>query len=76
MLNTSVNNKQSVSISAVSGTIIKTHPKSYIARFHIDSQRAKEVFKEGGEVVLQAMNSHDGYLLVEIISSKDLNIDS
>lgn len=72
MLNTSVANRQNVNISAVSGTIVKTHEKSYIARFHIDSQRAKDVFiKHGDNVVLQVMNSHDGYLLTELVSKED-----
>lgn len=72
MLNTNVNNKQNINISAVSGTIVKTHDKSYIDRFHITSQKAKSVFDGNSNiVVLQAMNSHDGYLLVEVISKKD-----
>ncbi len=76
MLNTSVNNNSRVEINAVSGTIVKTHNKSYIDRMHINSQLAKDVFRKGSDkVILQAMNSHDGYLLVELIDKKDYEED-
>ena len=39
---------QSISINAVTGAILKNHPKSWFERFHLQSQRAKELLVEGG----------------------------
>lgn len=72
MFNASVSNNSRVEISAVSGMIVKSHKKSYIRRMHIESPAAKDTFSKGSsEVVLQAMNTNDGYLLVEVIDKKD-----
>ena len=38
----------SVRINAVTGAILKNHPKSWFERFHLTSDRAKSLFKEGG----------------------------
>ncbi len=37
-----------VKINAVTGAILKNHPKSWFERFHLQSERAKSLFKEGG----------------------------
>ena len=39
---------QSIKINAVTGAILKNHPKSWFERFHLTSQRAEELFVEGG----------------------------
>lgn len=44
----SVSNSQSIKINAVSGAILKNHPKSWFKRFHLQSDTAKELFAEGG----------------------------
>lgn len=38
----------SIKINAVTGAIFKNHPKSWFERFHLNSDRAKALFKEGG----------------------------
>lgn len=42
-------NHQSVHINSVTGAILKNHPKSWFERFHLKSERAKELLKEGGD---------------------------
>jgi hypothetical protein len=39
-------NKQSIHISAVSGTICKTHKKSHIRHFHINSPLSRELLTD------------------------------
>ena len=42
------NHTNNIKINAVTGAILKNHPKSWFERFHLKSQRAEEVFVEGG----------------------------
>lgn len=65
-------------INAVSGTLIKSHPKSRIVRFHMKSGMADTAFsvkqpKIIGEnvVILQVMLCGDKELLVEYIREAD-----
>ncbi len=39
---------QSVKINAVTGAILKNHPKSWFERFHLESIRANNLLTEGG----------------------------
>lgn len=39
---------QSININAVTGAILKNHPKSWFERFHLKSDRAISLLKEGG----------------------------
>lgn len=39
---------QSIKINAVTGAILKNHPKSWFERFHLKSPRADKLFTEGG----------------------------
>lgn len=52
MFNTSYyhagNHASNVHINAVTGAILKNHPKSWFERFHLNSNRAKALFTEGG----------------------------
>lgn len=50
-----VSNCQSVKINAVSGAILKNHPKSWFERFHLKSTRANKLLIEGGH---KAQKSH------------------
>ena len=38
-----------VKINAVTGAILKNHPKSWFERFHLQSERAKRLLSEGGD---------------------------
>ena len=42
------NHTQSIKINAVTGAILKNHPKSWFERFHLKSERAEKLFREGG----------------------------
>ena len=42
------NHTNNVSINAVTGAILKNHPKSWFERFHLNSERAKELLVESG----------------------------
>ena len=52
MFNTSYyqagNHTSNVKINAVTGAILKNHPKSWFERFHLRSERAKALLTEGG----------------------------
>ncbi len=39
-----------VNINAVTGAILKNHPKSWFERFHLNSERANQLLMEGGDV--------------------------
>lgn len=41
-------NTNNIKINAVTGAILKNHPKSWFERFNLNSNRAKELFAEGG----------------------------
>lgn len=52
MFNTSYyhagNHTNNFKINAVSGAILKNHPKSWFERFNLKSERAQALFTEGG----------------------------
>ena len=52
MFNTSYyhagNHTNNIKINAVTGAILKNHPKSWFERFHLNSERAKQLLQEGG----------------------------
>ena len=40
-------------INAVTGAILKNHPKSWFERFNLKSDRAKQLLTEGGDVGIE-----------------------
>ena len=48
MFNTYHAGNTNVKINAVTGAILKNHPKSWFERFHLDSPRANKLFTSGG----------------------------
>ncbi|MBO5969858.1 MAG: hypothetical protein J6S14_15330 [Clostridia bacterium] len=42
------NHTTNFQINAVTGAILKNHPKSWFERFHLKSKRAEELLVEGG----------------------------
>jgi len=50
-----------VKINAVTGAILKNHPKSWFERFHLNSDRAKSLFKEGGHKATKKEWHRDTY---------------
>ena len=51
----------SVKINAVTGAILKNHPKSWFERFHLNSTRAKALFQEGGHKATKEVWHKDSY---------------
>lgn len=85
MLNSSSYSNNSLNISAVSGSLVKSHNKSYFVKMHIKSDLASGYFNMNPVhampnfpydkidiVVLQIMNTHEGYVFVEAIRKEDL----
>ena len=67
-------NNQNVKVNAVSGSILKNHPKSWFRAFHINSPLAKELMAEGGRIViLQMMLCGDNYVVAECVRRNDLD---
>jgi len=52
---------QSIKINAVSGAILKNHPKSWFVRFNLKSELAKELLKEGGHKAKKSHFEDTGY---------------
>ena len=50
----------SVKINAVTGLILKNHPKSWFEKFDLNSDRAKRLFKEGGDKGYQFCEGYGG----------------
>lgn len=66
----SVSNKQIV--NSVSGTLVKSHPKSYFVLGHVDSRNTESLMWSGcSRVVLQAMLVGDKYLMYEVVDRGD-----
>lgn len=72
-----------IKINAVTGAILKNHPKSWFERFHLNSERAKHLFKEGGhQATKQVWKKYDfvstcekdGYYIDERDPDKDITI--
>lgn len=69
-----------VKINAVTGAILKNHPKSWFERFHLNSDRAKVLFQEGGHQAIKRVWKRDscyrdgGYYQEEKDHEKDITI--
>lgn len=69
-----------VNINAVTGAILKNHPKSWFERFHLTSERAKTLFKEGGHKATKEVWHSDntlygrGHYSTEPVPEKDITI--
>lgn len=74
----------SISIQSCAGGIYKSHPKSRIVRVYVNSERAKDMLSTNNEpnldgkkvVVLQIINSVEGYLLVEYMYTEDYEAEN
>ena len=75
-----------IKINAVTGAILKNHPKSWFERFNLNSERAKSLFKEGGHkfwiydnenkdkigiTILQMVICGDMEVMAELVYTKD-----
>ena len=64
---------QSVKINAVTGAILKNHPKSWFERFHLKSSRADNLLNSSQSevVVLQMVMCGDMEVMAECIWKRD-----
>ena len=79
MFNTSYyhsgNHTSNVNINAVTGAILKNHPKSWFERFNLSSGRAKELLTEGGHQATKKEYRDNGrYHDTYYVSDPDKNI--
>lgn len=70
---TSMSNMQTV--NAASGTLVKSHPRSYFMLGHVNSTNTTSLMGKGGsKVVLQAMLVGDKYLMYEVVDKGDYEL--
>lgn len=75
MFDSAVSTKNVQTVNAVSGTLVKSHPKSYFMLGHANSKRTDSLM--GGyrdRVVLQAMLIGDMYLMYEVVDKDDYEL--
>lgn len=74
------NHTSNFRINAVTGAILKNHPKSWFERLNLNSVRASQLLVEGGHhtynaekniTVLQMMICGDTEVLAELVYTKD-----
>ena len=72
------NHTNNIKINAVTGAILKNHPKSWFERFHLNSNRAKELLTEGGHKCTEQKYhfgddwNSKGYYTTENLPDKDI----
>lgn len=71
----SCNPKQSISINAVTGAILKNHPKSWFERFHLKSNRAEALLTEGGHQAFKKEYNYDSHFEITVKNpDKDITV--
>lgn len=70
------NHTNNIKINAVAGAILKNHPKSWFERFHLKSQLAKELLKEGGFTYPQYHDKEDkvGITVLQMVICGDMEV--
>ena len=62
MFNTySSSNNQSIHINAVTGAILKNHPKSWFERFHLKSPMAESLLVRGGHKAIKTVSQESKF---------------
>lgn len=63
-------------INAVTGAILKNHPKSWFERFHLKSPRAEELFREGGYKFNRYSDNKDkiGITILQMVICGDMDV--
>lgn len=66
-------NNTRIKLNSVSGTLFKTHEKSFFERFHLHSESANYYFgySKSSYVILQVMMCGDMEVLVELVRKSD-----
>ena len=75
MFDSAVSTKNVQTVNAVSGTLVKSHPKSYFMLGHVNSRNTDSLMREySDKVVLQVMLIGDMYLLYEVVNKNDYEL--
>ena len=75
MFDTSTRVANNQTVNAVSGTLVKTHPKSFFMFGHVDSKNSQNLTgKHVSRIILQAMLVGDKYLMYEVVDKEDYEI--
>lgn len=75
MFDSAVSTKNVQTVNAVSGTLVKSHPKSYFMLGHASSKNTDSLMgKHSNKVVLQAMLIGDMYLMYEVVDKEDYEL--
>lgn len=76
MFDTSTSTRNVQKFNAVSGTLVKSHPKSYFMLGHANSNNTSFLMGEfRSTVVLQAMLIGDMYLMYEVVNEEDYQLE-
>ena len=67
------NHANNISINAVTGAILKNHPKSWFERFNLNSDRAKVLLTEGGHHATKKKYNYE-YNYNETVADPDKDI--
>ncbi len=73
MFDSAVNAKNVQTVNAVSGTLVKSHPKSYFMFGHADSKNTL-MGKGACPIILQAMLIGDKCLMYEVVDKRDYEL--
>ena len=68
---------QSIKINAVTGAILKNHPKSWFERFHLKSTRAEQLLCEGGHKYIcysQGRESEKDIIILQMVICGDMEV--
>ena len=75
MFDTSTSTRNVQTVNAVSGTLVKSHPKSYFTLGHATSRNTDALMGRGAHtVILQAMLIGDMYLMYEVVDEEDYEL--
>lgn len=75
MFDSAVSTKNVQTVNAVSGTLVKSHPKSHFMLGHANSKNTNSLMgKYSDKVVLQAMLIGDMYLMYEVVDKDDYEL--
>ena len=75
MFDSAVSTKNVQTVNAVSGTLVKSHPKSYFMLGHANSKSTDSLMgMYRDRIVLQAMLIGDMYLMYEVVDKDDYEL--
>ena len=79
MFNTYHAGNTNIKINAVTGAILKNHPKSWFERFNLKSPRASQLLTSGGHTFdrwreERLYNEHKGIIVLQMVVCGDMEV--